>query len=170
MRPRVRSIALVAATMLVTVAVHAALGASSTVRGQSPSRITVVRARALESTTAQTFRNIPGVRTRITVPSGQRGLVVVRFSGQAGCASGVATAYCSIRIFVGGKQAQPKTVGAGFVFLDSEAGGRFGSYALERSRGGLSPGTYTVRVQWRSTSGAEFSIKNWHLTAEVFEQ
>lgn len=172
MARRFRSIGLVAATALVTLVVHGAFAATTQVQGSTPSRVKVLRAPPSQifSTTSGTFSNVPGARMKITVPSGAPGLVIVRFTGQAGCESGIATAFCSLRIFVGGKQAQPKTKGAAFIFVGATSDGQFGSYATERSRGGLSPGTYTVRVQWRTTSGADFSLENWHLTAEVFRQ
>ena len=94
--------------------------------------------------------------------------MIVRFAGQAGCTSAIATAFCSVRIMVGDQQAQPKTIGAAFIFVEAEPDGLYGSYAVEPSRSGLAPGTYPVTVQWRSTSGAEFTLENWHLTVEIW--
>ena len=56
---------------------------------------------------------------------------------------------------------------AAFVFLPAIEGETDGVRGVERSRGPLNPGTYPVKVQYRTTSGAQFTVDKWHMTVEL---
>ena len=128
--------------------------------------VKVVRGTELEETSSQTFVNFPGGVTTITVPSGQRALLLMRFTAESSCLSGKAVGWCSVRILVDGVPADPAQ-GLEFKF-DSTP--RFAddafvyAHAMDRSRA-VGAGTHTVRIQW-ATRNARFQLDDWHLTVE----
>jgi len=171
--------AAVASTLLVTLVVQSAIAApASTRNGGSIRRVSVVREAVEQTTTSTSFVNVPGASTTITVPSGQRALILARFSAESNCSGGLVGNWCPARILIGGTEAAPAS-GADFAFdsVDSSevaacTPGECGweSHSMDRSRGPLDPGTYNVRVQWmveNSFGGTStFRLDDWSLTVE----
>jgi hypothetical protein len=143
-----------------------AIGVTSSNQGGTVTGVKVVWGTDLQETSSQTFENFPGGVTTIAVPSGQRALILARFSAESTCISGAQSGWCSIRILVDGVPTDPAQ-GLEFKFDTTP---RFAddafSYAhsMERSRA-VGAGTHTVRVQW-ATRHARFQLDDWHLTVE----
>jgi hypothetical protein len=111
------------------------------------------------TTTSLDWVDVPGARTRIRVPRGQKGLIVVRFSPAVICQGN-----CETRILIGGIEAQPRKPITIF--------GGPNTWAViytERSRGPLNPGKYLVRGQVGVTNtSSTLYVRSYHLTAERF--
>jgi ribosomal protein L35AE/L33A len=112
------------------------------------------------TTTTLNWVDVPGARTTIRVPPGQKGLIVVRFSPAVICQG---TGACETRILIGGVEAQPKKP------LSFVGPNTWGVMYTERSRGPLGPGRYVVRGQVQTTfgsSGTTLYVRSYHLTVE----
>ncbi len=163
------------ATVLVTLGVQAAIaGTTTTTRsGGAITRVRVVRGPNATETSSTTYVNLPGASTTITVPSGQRALILARFSAESQCTSSDESGYCTARIMIGGSEGAP-AVGNDFAFdtLTTDSAGAnaedwWESHSMDRSRGSLGPGTYTVRVQYSViTANDTFRLDDWSLTVE----
>jgi hypothetical protein len=96
------------------------------------------------STTPQ---DIPGSSVSVTVPSGQRALLIITFSASVQCQDlgGTTNGACSVRAMVGGNVPPP-----GPVALLSPLNGQFESAqaaSMQWVAGPLNAGTYTVKIQ-----------------------
>ena len=82
--------------------------AASQQSGDPITAISVVRETNSHFTQSGTFVNLPGATTTITVPSGQRALIVARFTAESSCFS-FTDAGCEgqVRILIGGVEAAP---------------------------------------------------------------
>jgi hypothetical protein len=136
--------------------------------------VTVAHDSGLQETSSRTYVDIPGAATTVTVPPGQRALVIARFAASSQCGSlNPDDDACFIRILVGGVEAEPAPGGAfdtAACCPNSSNGDSFESHAIERSLGSLAPGTYPVRVQWRADAENQFMLWSWHLTVERARQ
>jgi hypothetical protein len=153
-----------------------AMAATSSSSGGPITSVRAVRSDfAGSSTGSQSFVDLPGAKTTITVPSGQKALILARFAAESTCYRGPTTPCIgSVRILIGGVEAAPDLAdGGGFYFDETqvpnavESSGR----SMERSRGGfggLPAGTYEVKVQYEAVNGSDttFDLQNWHLTVE----
>jgi hypothetical protein len=156
----------------------AAVGAAATATALavipgSAGSITAVRVvsdTGLQETSSRTFVDIPGAATSMTVPSGQRGLIIARFSAASQCGSiNPDDDGCFVRILVGGIEAEPVAGGAFDMAAccpNSSNGDAFESHQIERSIGALPSGRYPVRVQWQADAENQFMLWSWHLTVE----
>jgi hypothetical protein len=168
-------VSLVLGAVLATLAVQAATaGTTTTVAGRSVTAVKVVRDKTDSTTGSTSFEDLPGASTTITVPAKTRALILARFSAESVCVGPQsAQTICSVRILIGGQEADPAS-GSDFAF-DSANWGADGPYSweshsMDRSRGPLGPGTYTVKVQYLVTVvGAAFRLDDWSLTAERVE-
>ena len=160
------------------VVVVPAIGSPSTAKsGAAITRVKVLRETAVATTSSTTYVDLPGSTTTITVPSGHRALILARFSAESNCTDGAAGDWCTARIRIGGVSAAPASE-TDFAFdsvddpsncTDALLGTHCGweSHSMDRSRGPLGPGTYTVKVQWAATSGSTvFRLDDWSLTIE----
>ncbi len=172
MRPLARTmiplVALFAASLLVKSAVA---GSATTVSGSSVTGVKVVRDTAATSVGSTSFEDLPEASTTVRVPQGTRALILARFSAESLCLGPSGSPeVCSVRILIGGQEAEPAS-GSDFAF-DSSNGGADGPYSweghsMDRSRGPLGPGTYTVKVQAKVTLvGGAFGLDDWSLTVE----
>jgi hypothetical protein len=104
------------------------------------------------------------------VPSGQRALIIARFSAASQCGSlNPDDDGCFVRILVGGVEAEPVTAGSfdtAACCPNSSNGDSFESHQIERSLGPLASGTYPVTVQWQADAENQFMLWGWHLTVE----
>jgi hypothetical protein len=155
-------------------AVPAAIGLTNGTGGGPVTSVKVVRSNSSQITTSTTFVNLPGATVKVKVPSGQRALILARYSAESNCTGGAVGSWCSARVLIGGVEAAPVS-GADFAFdsvdstddvscLPADCG--WESHSMDRSRGPLGPGTYTVRVQWRIVNGSTFRLDDWSLTVE----
>jgi hypothetical protein len=172
MSPKRSRRALVIALAVAVVGVPAAATALAAVSGSAGSitAVRVVSDNGLQETSSRTFVDIPGAATTITVPPGQRGLIVARFSAASQCGSlNPDDDGCFVRILVGGVEAQPSSAGAFDMAAccpNSSNGDAFESHQIERSLDALAPGSYPVRVQWQADAENQFMLWGWHLTVE----
>jgi len=160
------------------------------VKGGAINQVSVVRGElASEPTNSTTFVDIPGptgqpdhpgVKTTVSVPRGQKGLILARFSAETYCYGGPSVDpdrdnKCSVRIMVV-KQPNGQEIeacpcqGTNFAF-DSTSGGTENIYAQESHSMDRSlvvgPGTYTVKAQWAvSRSDVNFRVDDWSFVVE----
>jgi hypothetical protein len=167
----------VAATVLSAAAVTAvAFAATSTRTGGPITAVKVVRGTGIMETSSRTYVDLPGAATTITIPEGERGLILARFTASSQCGSfNPDDDGCFIRILVGGVDASPSgsfvnTEGGpfdtAFCCPNNSNADSFESHAIERSRGPLPPGAYRVKVQWLATAESTFTLWGWHLAVE----
>ena len=106
--------------------------------------------------------DVPGAQSTITVPDGQKALIIVRFSPSVICSgSGI----CESRILIGGVEGGPQKP----VYFNPGSTNHWGVMYTERSRGPLSPGQYVVKAQVMTTyglSGTTLYVRSYHLTVE----
>jgi hypothetical protein len=156
--------------LLGAAAAGTAIAASSANSG-AVTAMAVVRSSNFTNLVSQTnFVDLPGARATITVPSGQKAVIVARFSGQSSCepAQPSFLGQCFVRILIGGVAGAPSDKQAFDEVPESGLDG-FEAHEIERSRvgfGGLGPGTYTVQIQWATDGNVRFNISQWHLTVE----
>jgi len=112
------------------------------------------------------WTNIPGAKAKITVPGGERAIILARFTAETVCFND-APDFCSIRIRVGSREAKP-SAGRDF-HIDSNYGGEGieseKGHAMDRSLE-VGPGTYTVKVQGLAMQTTDLRVDDWHLTVE----
>ncbi|MDQ5815258.1 MAG: hypothetical protein M3516_03045 [Actinomycetota bacterium] len=116
------------------------------------------------SITSTQFVDVPGAQTNITVPAGQQGLIIVRFSPSIICQG--TGSICEARVLIGGEEARPVKA----TLMSSN--NNWGVLYTERSRGPLGPGTYGVKAQvlvTSGTSGGALHMRSYHLTVERIE-
>ena len=172
-----RNVAILAVVAVVLVVACTALAAGlalggrarTVVGGTSINRIVAVRSTDFRDTSSTKFADIPGATATVTVPSGTHAVLLARFTTQEDCnvGDGNPSGSCMARIMIGGSEMLPAFGGQ---IIDTVAGGAAAgvrSAALDRSSGRLGPGTYTVHVQIRVTSGLMIlEVTDWHLTVE----
>lgn len=100
---------------------------------------------------------------KITVPSGQKGLVIARFSGSTYCTSNIGS--CSMRMFIDGNRMLPGHDTYGMYILASND---WASTGMEASYGGLGPGEHQVKIEFYSADG--MGVTNWSLSLEYWRQ
>jgi hypothetical protein len=165
---------LVLAAFLVGFLVSSAVaggGSTTKVAGGANTKVALARGSAAFSTTSDTWTNLTGASVTIRVPQGQRAILLATFSGESICNGGVVGDECDVRILFNGNQGQPGPAapnsGAAF---DSEGSGDDyrEMHAMQRSRGPVVGGIYTVRVQVETCCGTTFTLDDWHLTVQSF--
>lgn len=170
---RVASVRVPRATVLVA-ALSLTLGSVAVAALKAGGGVTQVRVvtstGSTQETVSRTYVDLPGAATSITVPAGQKALVVARFTGASQCGSlNPDDDGCFVRVLIGGIEADPVSAG---MFDTAECcsassnGDSWESHAIDRSRGPLGPGTYAVRVQWKADAENDFMLWGWHLTVE----
>lgn len=161
---------LLLAVGIVGTSVALAFAEVNTKSGRRVDRIKIRRSDEQSSTRSTNFENVPGGKINITVPRGEA-VLLMRFTAESICFSEIATpGQCHARITVNGDEAAPAS-GTEYIFDSNDSGtetkfsgeGR----SMDRSRGPLGPGTYTVRVQAAvSDADLEFLLDDWSLTVE----
>jgi hypothetical protein len=138
-----------------------ALAATTVVQGNAINKVSVVREDQVQNlgpNTSTTFVDLPGASTTVTVPAGQRGLLLARFSAESDCESD-GPGYCSVRIVAtptGGQSTEMQpAAGLDFAFDSPDAGGAgvdtLDAHSMDRSLV-VGPGNYTVKVQWAAAT------------------
>jgi hypothetical protein len=164
--------AILLALVLSLTLIGTAIAATTTRSARTLTRLKVVHGDTATSTTSTTFVDVPGAATSITVdPCGRTtcAVILARFSAESAC-YGV-SGWCSVRILINSKEADP-VVGTDFAFDSTSNGnetvGSWESHAVERSRAYFTPGTYSVKVQYATTSsGIKAVLDDWTLVVEA---
>ena len=127
--------------------------------------------------TSTSWADVPGATTTITVPASTKAVVDARFSATSICTGTpvILDASCFVRVLIGGVEGQPNGVNTSVfdstrsvdpTVFEGFAIGRQ-AHMIERVRGPLGPGTYTVKVQsFVPYSGATLALINWLLVVE----
>jgi hypothetical protein len=147
------------------------LGVAALKSGAAVTQVKVVTSTGSSiETQSRVYVDLPGAATTITVPAGQKALVIARFTGASQCGSlNPDDDGCFVRVLIGGLEADPVNAG---MFDTAECcsassnGDSWESHAIDRSRGPLGPGTYPVKVQWKADAENDFMLWGWHLTVE----
>ena len=162
-------IALIGAGVSVGVAIGATAAGRTAASGGAIERVNVVRSTEIFNTGSKTFTTIPGATATITVPPGERALLVARFTTQEDCnvADLSPDGKCVARIVANSTEMKPASGGQ---TIDTVRAGRttgVRSAAIDRSIGPVGPGTYTIKVQVRVTGNIVIlEVTDWHLTVE----
>lgn len=141
-------------------------------------RIAVITEGSGASTDVAGAVTIPGATTRMTIPAGQTGILVARFSGQSHC-SGDAGKICMIRIRHSPKDANTWTTfnggssagGSWRTFDSSENSSDWESHAAEFVTGKLTAGTYDIRAEYSvNLAGPTFGLSAWTFVVEYWRK
>lgn len=137
----------------------AGVRAVRTATSASPASITV------SESTPFTWTDLPDMLVNVPIPSGERGLLLITFSGVDHC-SGTG-GFCQVRVLVNGTEAAPGPV----IFDSTEDGGtgNVNSYEVNSMQfvaGPLGAGNHTVKVQYSMSpySSATFTVISRTLT------
>jgi len=151
----------------------AAVLAASVLNGGAINRVSVAQGEVNVSTQSTSFQDIPGASTRISIPSGERGLILARFSAESDCQGpSNASGDCLVRILAvnnrnGNVVQLPPGLSGDVSALDSsDPFGSFAYHTVDRSVI-LSSGSYTVKAQWAIVSPATaWKLDDYSLTVE----
>ncbi|MBI3648488.1 MAG: hypothetical protein HY240_07060 [Actinobacteria bacterium] len=110
------------------------------------------------------WHTIPGMSTTVSVGSG-RALILTRFTSETACTD-PGGGWCSIRILVGTKPAQPYE-GTDNAYLNASSTTFYVSTAADRSFGPIGTGKYKVRVQYNTNGNAELWIDDMSFTVQT---
>ena len=175
MRGIARTAATVAVTVVVAFSVQRVM-ASDRITGRATlgaERIHVVAGGDRQTRSQQGFFvQIRGAKLNLTVPDGQHGLLLARFSASNKCSGGGAHGACRLAMRLTG----PGFPGVGADVLGSEdffdsvheSMANFETHSEEGFVTGLGPGTYTLRAAWLTDYPNTFSLHAWIMTAEFW--
>jgi hypothetical protein len=154
-----------------------ALAVVTFVSGGTIDQVRIAREDTEQTTSSDSFVNIPNTQVVVVVPTGTTRLVMARFSAESVC-WGSAGGWCTIRIVAQNNatgaitEMQPAS-GDDFAFdspdQNRETAGSWESHSMDRSIR-LAAGTYTIRPQWAffaaSPGLSNFRIDDYSLTVE----
>jgi hypothetical protein len=163
-----RPVLLVAVAIVALVlASGVAVPVTSSESGGPIEAVGVARSSDTFSTTSSVSVDIPGASVRITVPPGERGLLLAEYSAESRCDGGNG---CSVALTVrkdGATQAQqmqPPAVQGSFPDFVFDGPGDTGeSHSVGRSLS-VESGTYTVKARAAVINGSKFTVDDWSLT------
>ena len=168
---------LVLVLVAVTASVATAITLSSTVTGKSVTQVKSVRSTLAQQFTdtagATVATNLGGGSTSITVPAGQKALLLIRFSADTACFGGTSGGYdsCYVQALVNGSVAQPGEVAFDNNNNNTEAVllSQRDAHAMEWAKT-VGAGTYTIQIKVRTDDSpcceVEFDLDHWTLTVE----
>lgn len=181
-RPRFAIVSLVVLVALLVGSAYAVGAAFSpaatkvTRANKAAQRIVVVTETDATSMSSATTTTIPGASSYITIPAGQTGILVARFSGQSNC-SGSAGYICMIKMQYssdGSTWSNFSSATGGWKTFDSSAvGGDWESHAAEFVSPRLSAGKWWVRAQYAlniQPGGVTFGLSNWTWVVEFWRK
>lgn len=161
-----RTLRLVLPIVVMLMAGTAAVTAETVKRGGGPvTNIKTATENAAVVTDYDFYTNVPGMRTAVQVPAGERALLVITFSGVTSCWSELQQAFaCHIRVLVNGLPAAP-----GAVTFDSypQDGSReTESHSMQFVTGPVAAWKHVVTVQYMVdiSSWARFQLSARTLT------
>jgi hypothetical protein len=168
---------LVAGGILSVVLVTSAYGVLTSNSGGPVAAVKMVREDGGSATTSNSWNPVPGALLEVTIPGASgTDVLLARFTAASDC-RGADGAGCLVRIVLtpaggNGTELAPKS-GDVFRFDTAPVGNSAGgvddvieAHAMERSSSRLPAGTYSVRVDYRVTSNAQFALSQWHFTVE----
>jgi hypothetical protein len=173
MRKAGRTAILVVATVVATLSVQQVMAAITGTATLGAKAIAVASGGPNSTNSAGSFIDIPGAIVTVTVPQKQTGLVVGRFAGESTCNQGPAGSNCRVVMLIQGPgfpAAGAILDGAGDRFDADDTGDNYPeAHAVQGWKGGLAPGTYTIRARYHITNPPTvFTLTEWTLTAELW--
>lgn len=125
------------------------------------------------STNAQVPTDIPGATTSITVPKGQKALLVVTFSGPSLCTNATSGFNCPLLVTVDGATGNPVPDPTGYLWDTTvqPANSANRSLSLTVSKP-VDAGSHTVAVRYggSAVAGTQFTLRSWHLLVQAVPQ
>ena len=176
MRTTARSVGLVVLTLLVTLSVQRVVAMTSDSGNAS---LGAKNIRVVTGGPAQTsggtgaFVHIPGATLHMTIPSGQHGLVVARFTASDWCSGGTHdVCRLGMRLHGPGLPADgANLVGSEDWFDSNDVSGQTPEgHSEEGFVGGLGPGTYTLVASFLTDPPTIFHLRTWIMTAEYWRR
>jgi hypothetical protein len=142
------------------------------ISARGSTKVAIARGSTSNATTSGSWVNLPSASVLVTVPKGQKAVMVATFSGETICSGGVVADECDLRIMWNKKEGLPGPAapnsGAAFDSVGTSGADYREMHAVQRSLGPLSPGRYTIQVQWETCCGTTFTLSDWTLTVESF--
>ena len=162
----------------VLVAGFAAPAAFGFATGSSQIVRTMVRTDSPNLTHQGGFEELDGATVDVSVQSGVKRLVRVRFSAESTCVAESSADTCMVRVIARNhtteNSIEMQPAGGGRVFMSASrpvTGGR-ASHMIERSAR-IGPGNWEIRMEWGVQSPAgntvTFGIASYHMTVEVWQ-
>jgi hypothetical protein len=142
---------------------------AATLTGRGITQVKVVKDAGPVSTTSNNWTTLAS--TSVTVPASTQALILARFSAISTCTTTTGSnGLCFARIRIGGVTATP----SGFNIFDDDNDDpvvdTFEANSMDRSLGPLGPGTYTVAIQIRTSTGPSnttfMAVRDYSLTVE----
>jgi hypothetical protein len=131
-----------------------ALALSVTFRGGALTAIKAVTSYNSAQTSSTTMVDIPDMSLTMSVPSGQKGLFLLTFSGATSCYDATpAPGVCNVRALVNGSPMQPPSVQWSSVQHD---GAVAATASMQFVTGPLPAGSYTFQMQWQTQNSTAF--------------
>jgi hypothetical protein len=170
---RIAILALTITLVAVAASVATAITFSSTVSGGSVTKVVAVRSTFQQVFTdddgATTATDLIGSTVTMNVPSGQKALLLVRFSAATACYGGGASAahVCHVQAIVDGSPAAPGEVAFDNNNANTEST-QYEAHAMEWAQN-VGAGSHTIKIQVRiddSPGVVEFDLNPWTLTVE----
>lgn len=149
---RSQLVSAIALTVLLTLGIaYVAFGAITDFQPQGSYRVTAVSATNSINTTSTTFVDVPGLVTRVTIPTGKVGDLVIEFSGEVNAADGVFA-----RAQVDGANALPNGVSPVQLFSSININTGSSTHGFNWYKFGVGAGLHKVAIQWKGLGGSEF--------------
>jgi len=123
------------------------------------------------STNSQTFTTLTS--TTLSIPAGQTGRFVIRFSGESTCNGGNAGNRCELVIFVDGEQDNVNPIDQHTFDTDDTGDNYPEAHALERVSNVLGAGSHTIEIKWAVLNlmgggNPTFTLDDWVFTIELW--
>ena len=170
---KIALLALTITLVAVAASVATAITFSSNVTGGRVTKVTAVRGTFVQVFTddggATTPTDLAGGSTTISVPAGQKALLLIRFSAATACYGGSVGGAntCYVQALVDGSPADP-----GEVRFDNNNGNtessQYEAHAMEWAKN-VGAGTHTIQIQVRIDDApgvVEFDLDPWTLAVE----
>lgn len=125
---------------------------------------------AATTTSSTSYQDLPNATQTVTVPTGQTAKLIVYFSAETACYSGVGAQGCLVRATVDGTELAPTTTTP--VFDSNENGTATSNYraahSIARVSATLNAGAHTVKIQGRTTSTlTTLRLEAWTVVIDV---
>ena len=171
---KIAILALAMTLVAVVASVATAITYSSTASGGAVTKVTAVRSTFVQMFTddggATTATDLAGGSATVSVPPGQKALLLVRFSAATACYGGIAggSDSCYVQALIDGTPAPPGEVSFDNNDANTEST-QYEAHAMEWAKA-VGAGTHTIQIQVRTDDSpcclVEFDLNPWTLTVE----
>jgi hypothetical protein len=151
--------ALVAALCVESAVLAAGLGRN----GKTVTAVRTVTNDSLWTPSSATWIDVPDMKTFVTVPSGEKALLVITFSASTSCEAGEVTSSCLVRVLLDGQQVSPG-IGWWDQAFPEDVGIKMGARSLQWVAGPVAGGEHQVKVQAEVSGGGMLRMTSMTLT------